>query len=84
MFITKGINHLLTYADAGAAFVFGPLAAQPVRMVELFGPGGDFIFAIKVTSAIVFIGLLVGVGYHIRPVATGWGVCLGYVQADGR
>ncbi|MCA9798314.1 MAG: NupC/NupG family nucleoside CNT transporter [Cyanobacteria bacterium HKST-UBA04] len=73
--ITKGINHLLTYADAGAAFVFGPLAAQPVRMVELFGPGGDFIFAIKVTSAIVFIGLLVGVGYHIGLLQRVIGAC---------
>lgn len=63
--ITFLINRLLDYATAGSAFVFGPLASQPATMVKLFGPGGDFIFAIKVTSAIVFIGTLVSVAYYL-------------------
>lgn len=60
-----GIERLLHFADEGAAFVFGPMVAQPDIMESLFGPGGSFIFAVKLLSSIIFISTLVALAYHL-------------------
>ena len=63
--ITHSINALLMYADEGGKFVFGPLVSQPKRLIELFGPGGDFIFAFKLVPTIVFVATLVSMAYYL-------------------
>ncbi len=62
----QGIEALLAFSNAGAAFVFGDLVSQ-----------GRFIFAFKLVPTIVFISALVSVAYHLgllqRVVsAVGW------------
>jgi CNT family concentrative nucleoside transporter len=59
------ITRLLAFSDAGGAFVFGPLVSQPGTMVQLFGPGGDFIFALKLIPTIIFVSVLVAIAYHL-------------------
>jgi concentrative nucleoside transporter, CNT family len=63
--IAKGVTKLLAFSDAGGAFVFGPLVAQPETMVKLFGPAGSFIFAFKLVPTIIFVAALVSIAYHI-------------------
>jgi CNT family concentrative nucleoside transporter len=63
-----GIEALLKFSDAGAAFVFGDLVRD-----------GRFIFAFKLVPTIVFISALVSVAYHLgllqRVVSSvGWAV----------
>ena len=67
LFHTLGIavETLLDFSDKGAGFVFGALVSQPDTMVELFGPGGDFIFAFTLVATIIFVSTLVGIAYHV-------------------
>ncbi len=60
-----GVEKLLSFADQGAGFVFGALVSQPEKMIELFGPGGDFIFAFTLVPTIIFVATLVGIAYHV-------------------
>lgn len=62
--IAMGIEALLSFANAGASFVFGGLVSQPEKMTELFGSGG-FIFAFKLIPTIIFVATLVSIAYHI-------------------
>lgn len=67
LFRTVGdfITELLHFSDKGAAFVFGPLVDQPAKMVELFGPGGAYIFAFRVIPTIIFVSSLVSITYYL-------------------
>lgn len=66
MFRTIGdaITALLHFSDEGAGFVFGPLVTKPDKLVELFGPGSDFIFAFRVVPTIIFVSSLVSIAYY--------------------
>lgn len=64
--VGSGIEGLLAFADQGAAFVFGAIVGQPTKMNELFGPGGSFIFAVKLVSTLVLVSSLVSIAYHWR------------------
>jgi concentrative nucleoside transporter, CNT family len=59
-----GVTKLLEYGDKGAEFVFGILVNK-AAMDKIFGAGGSFIFALKVTPTIIFVSVLVSVAYHI-------------------
>jgi concentrative nucleoside transporter, CNT family len=63
--IGDAITNLLHYSDEGAGFVFGPLVNQPKKMVELFGPPGEFIFAFRVVPTIIFVSSLVSISYFL-------------------
>lgn len=58
------VQKLLSFADKGAEFVFGPLVNSPL-MVEAFGQGNDFIFFFKVIPTIIFVAVLVNMLYHL-------------------
>lgn len=59
------IQKILDFSNEGGNFVFGVLTSQPEKFVELFGKGGDFIFALKLIPTIIFILILVDILYHI-------------------
>ncbi len=61
----RGVEKLLSFADAGAGFVFGPLVSDPDTMVKLFGPAGAFIFAFKLVPTIIFVAALSAIAYHV-------------------
>ncbi len=63
--IGDAITELLHCSDAGAGFVFGPLVTAPDKMVELFGPGANFIFAFRVVPTIIFVSALVSISYYL-------------------
>ena len=65
-----GINHLLSFAGVGAAFVFGPLGDNTVWgrvMNGALGPDGTqyaTIFAFQVLPTIIFIAALFAILYY--------------------
>ncbi len=59
------ITEILHFSDKGAGFVFGPLVTQPEKMVELFGPVGNYIFAFRVVPTIIFVASLVSISYYL-------------------
>ncbi|MBX9689204.1 MAG: hypothetical protein K2X27_21020 [Candidatus Obscuribacterales bacterium] len=67
LFRTVGelITELLHFSDKGAGFVFGPLVDKPEKLVELFGPGGAYIFAFRVVPTIIFVSSLVSISYYL-------------------
>ncbi|MFT5132390.1 MAG: CNT family concentrative nucleoside transporter [Gammaproteobacteria bacterium] len=58
------VEKILGFAEAGAGFVFGPLVSQPEKLVELFGPGGSFIFVFKLVPVFIFVASLAALAYH--------------------
>lgn len=60
----NAVEKILSFAEAGAGFVFGPLVAQPDTMVELFGPGGSFIFVFKLVPVFIFVASIAALAYH--------------------
>lgn len=58
------VEKILGFAEAGAGFVFGPLVSQPEKMIELFGPGGSFIFVFKLVPVFIFVASLAALAYH--------------------
>lgn len=58
----NGIHHVLSYSDAGSAFIFGALAGP--QMDKVFD-GAGFVFAFRVLPAIIFITALVSILYYI-------------------
>lgn len=58
------IEKLLDFSNMGGNFVFGVLTNNPERMIELFGHGADFIFALKLIPTIIFILILVNILYY--------------------
>lgn len=61
----QGVEQLLSFADAGAGFVFGPLVSDTEAMTEVFGPAGAFIFAFKLLPVIIFVSALASLAYHV-------------------
>lgn len=57
------VEKLLDFADKGGEFVFGFIAQNPDKLETLFG--SSFIFAIKLTTALIFVAILVNILYHI-------------------
>ncbi|WP_058911836.1 NupC/NupG family nucleoside CNT transporter [Entomohabitans teleogrylli] len=57
-----GVHKVMTYSDAGSAFIFGSLVGP--KMDTLFD-GAGFIFAFRVLPAIIFITALVSLLYYI-------------------
>jgi CNT family concentrative nucleoside transporter len=60
-----GITALLGCSDKGAGFVFGPLVTKSPQMLNLFGPGADYIFAFRVIPTIIFVSSLVSISYYL-------------------
>ncbi len=66
--VGDGITELLHYSDAGANFVFGPLApnaSETEKTVSALGPRGAFIFAFRVVPTIIFVASLVSISYYL-------------------
>lgn len=63
--IGDGITELLHFSDQGAGFVFGPLVKNPEKLVEIFGPGSNYIFAFRVVPTIIFVSSLVSISYYL-------------------
>jgi CNT family concentrative nucleoside transporter len=63
--IGDGITQLLHFSDEGAGFVFGPLVKKPEVLVQVFGPGSDYIFAFRVVPTIIFVSSLVSISYYL-------------------
>ncbi len=59
------VEKVLSFAQSGAGFVFGPLASQPEKLVEIFGPGGSFIFVIQLVPVFIFVAALAALAYHL-------------------
>ncbi|MDP4281651.1 MAG: nucleoside transporter C-terminal domain-containing protein [Bacteroidota bacterium] len=58
------ITRLLDFANQGALFVFG-VFADKVAMGKIFGPNNAFIFVLTLIPTIIFVCVLVAIGYHI-------------------
>jgi CNT family concentrative nucleoside transporter len=67
---SDGITKLLSFADVGSSFVFGPLGnkeAWPKIMTTVLGPEGaqySMIFAFQVLPTIIFIAALFAILYY--------------------
>ena len=59
----RGVTKLISFADEGAAMVFGPLANGKL-LTEKWGPGNSFIFVITVTATIILVSALSSFLYH--------------------
>ncbi len=59
-----GITSLLACSDAGAKFVFGPLATHET-LVRVFGEDSAFLFAFRVIPTIIFVSSLVTISYYL-------------------
>ncbi|MDE9618087.1 NupC/NupG family nucleoside CNT transporter [Citrobacter portucalensis] len=57
-----GVHKVMTYSDAGSAFIFGSLAGP--EMDKVFN-GAGFVFAFRVLPAIIFITALVSLLYYV-------------------
>ena len=57
-----GVHKVMTYSDAGSAFIFGSLVGPKM---DLLFDGSGFIFAFRVLPAIIFITALVSLLYYI-------------------
>ncbi len=58
------VEKILGFAEVGAGFVFGPLVSQPEKLIEIFGPGGSFIFVFKLVPVFIFVASLAALAYH--------------------
>ena len=61
--IGAGVTKVIDFSQEGAAFVFGPLINVPSVERAFGGPGG-FIFFFKIIPTILFVAVLVNIGYH--------------------
>lgn len=59
-FVTK----LLSFANAGADFVFGSLVNRDL-MTKAFGTGHDFVFFFQIIPTIIFVAVLVNMAYYL-------------------
>jgi concentrative nucleoside transporter, CNT family len=58
------VTKVIDFSQEGAAFVFGPLINVPA-VSKAFGGAGGFIFFFKIIPTILFVAVLVNIGYHI-------------------
>lgn len=61
--IARVAVQFLAFTDAGATFVFGPLADE-TRMGEVFGPESGFVFVFRALPPIIFVSSFFTVLYH--------------------
>jgi concentrative nucleoside transporter, CNT family len=57
------VEKVIAFSQEGAAFIFGPLVDVPA-VGKAFGAGG-FIFFFKIIPTILFVAVLVNIGYHL-------------------
>ncbi len=62
--ISKGIEKILQFSNAGADFVFGFLNDSPKIIDSIFYPGASFLFAIKLMATIILILAIVNILYY--------------------
>ncbi|MEQ1859458.1 MAG: nucleoside transporter C-terminal domain-containing protein [Chthoniobacteraceae bacterium] len=62
-FANSAVAQLLSYADEGTRFVFGPLGDGDL-LLEKFGAGNAFIFVVTVTGTIILVSALSSFLYH--------------------
>jgi concentrative nucleoside transporter, CNT family len=70
--IGRLVTKVIDFSQEGAAFIFGPLVNEPAVSKAFGGPGG-FIFFFKIIPTILFVAVLVNIGYH-------WGIIQRIVQ----
>ena len=65
VFSTLGnwVTRIINFSNAGAKFVFGPLADVPA-VAKAFN-GGGFIFFFNIIPTIIFVAVLVNIFYHL-------------------
>ncbi len=63
VYVDRGFNKLLGFANEGASMVFGPLANGKL-MAEKLGEDNAFIFVVTVTGTIVLVSALSSLLYH--------------------
>ena len=61
--VGAGVTKVIDFSQEGAAFIFGPLVDVPA-VGKAFGAGG-FIFFFKIIPTILFVAVLVNIGYHL-------------------
>ncbi len=67
---------ILRSGNAGAAFLFGPLAYGPGEVTPAGEPSVGFVLAAQVLPAVIFFAALMAAGYHlglIQPVVRSFG-----------
>ncbi|MEY4933762.1 MAG: hypothetical protein RIS64_121 [Bacteroidota bacterium] len=62
-FIGRAVNKVIDFSQVGGDFVFGPLVNVPA-VGKAFGAGG-FIFFFKIIPTILFVAVLVNIGYYL-------------------
>ena len=62
--VSKCIEKILYFANAGGDFVFGFLNDSPDKIDKLFYNGASFLFATKLMITIIFVLALVNILYH--------------------
>ena len=60
---SRAVNKFISFAEAGAKMVFGPLANSTL-LAEAFGQDNVFLFAITVTSTIILVSSVSSLLYH--------------------
>lgn len=58
------VTTILNMANAGAAFVFGPLVDSTL-LAKVFGPENNLIFFFTIIPTIIFVAVLVNMAYHL-------------------
>ena len=61
--VGDGVTKVIDFSQEGAAFVFGPLVNFPA-VNKAFGNPFGFIFFFKIIPTILFVAVLVNIGYH--------------------
>jgi len=62
-FANDAMAKILSYADEGSRFVFGPLADKTL-LAGAFGPANAFVFFVTVTGTIILVSALSSFLYH--------------------
>ena len=62
--ISKGIEKVLHFSNAGADFVFGFLNDSPEKIDAMFYTGASFVFSIKLIATLIFILAIVNILYY--------------------
>jgi concentrative nucleoside transporter, CNT family len=62
-FIGDGVTKVIDFSQKGAEFVFGPLVDFPA-VNKAFGNPYGFIFFFKIMPTILFVAVLVNIGYY--------------------
>jgi CNT family concentrative nucleoside transporter len=63
--VGTAVARFLDFANAGAKFVFGPLADHATSE-KAFGPDNGFVFAVRALPAVIFVSAVFTVLYHLR------------------